>query len=68
MYLKLEKGTPFGGSLSVLAIIVPPPPALRTVLDTVIIWRQFSFFFERKGGVWDLILNGRGGWLIKDLQ
>ena len=61
------KGTPFGGSLSVLAIIVPPPPAPRTVLDTVIILRQFSFFFKRKGGVWDLILRGEG-WLIEDLQ
>ena len=70
MYLKPEKGTPFGGSLSVLAIIAPPPPAPRTVLDTVIILRQFSFFFQRKGGVWDLILRGRGGggWLIEDLQ
>ena len=44
-----------------------PPPAPRTVLDTVIILRQFSFFFKRKGGVWDLILRGEG-WLIEDLQ
>ena len=37
MYLKPEKGNPFGRSLSVQAIIVPPP-ALRTVLDTVILY------------------------------
>ena len=37
MYLKPEEGNLFGGSLSVWAIIVPPP-ALRTVLDTVILY------------------------------
>ena len=30
--------------------------------------RQFSFFFKRKGGFWDLIFFLEGGWLIEDLQ
>ena len=43
IHLKPEKGTPFGWSLSVKAIIgstSPPPP--RTVLDTVILYELYQ--------------------------